>query len=219
MNMKERIDRIGGIVIIFLAPLLLIGCIGSSQNPAASEPATAAQPLATTQPAHWIDQAAVAGAESNDFEALVKAGERALRDYAFTIDSVDYRQGLIVSDPLIGSQFFEFWRRDNQTLDAVVDSSLATHRRIVRIEIQRLEDNRFVASPKVILERQANAEQRISGILTVRTAFKPSNPKDRPYGSKELDQGRVIPQRYWYVVGRDEALEKKLAGAIRGALR
>jgi hypothetical protein len=199
--------------------LAFLGCIGSPQNPAATQPATVRDP-ATTQPGYWYDKPAVASIESNDFDLLVQRIERTLRDYCFKIDRVDYRLGLITTEPMVAAQFFEPWRRDNQSAEFVTRASLATYRRTAEVQITRGDNGVFVASPKVVIEKQTIVGQRITSVVLYKGAFKPNpNPKDRPSGSKESDQGILIPAKDWYAVARDEKLEQKLAEEIRGSLK
>lgn len=208
---------VASLVIIASGQTLFTGCIGSPENPAATQPVTVSDP-ATTQAVYWLDQPAVATVTASDFEKLVHSTEAILRDYCFVIDRVDYRLGLVTTDPLVGAQFYEPWRRDNQTAEDVLRSSLGTRRRIVRVKVVRNEDGSFTATPKVILERQASAEKRITNVVAYRAPRKPADPRDLPRGTKESDQGILIPSKYWYAIGRDSALEQKLASEIEKEL-
>jgi len=200
--------------LVLVAGAFFGGCIGAPQNPAATQPVTVSDP-ATTQPSYWLSQSAGATVTSQDFDELIKSTETVLRDYCFVIDRLDYRLGLITTEPLVGAQFFEPWRRDNQTMDDVAKSSLGTRRRTVRVEIVRNDDNTFTAALKVLLERQTVAEQRITNVVSYRGARRPTEARDVPRGTKESDQGVLIPSKYWYPIARDEALEKKLASEIQ----
>lgn len=204
------------VIAALIAGLAVSGCIQQKQHLAPPQPVTLTDP-ATTQAVYWFDQPAEARIESDNFDALVKTIETILRDYCFVIDRVDYRLGLITTEPLVGAQFFEPWRRDNQTMDDVINSSLATHRRLVRVKITR-DGDRFIAEPKVVMERAAQVEQRVTNVVAYRTARRPTDPRDVPRGSRELDQGILIPSKYWYAVSRDPALEKKLAAEIQSYL-
>ena len=45
------------------------------------------------------------------------------------------------------------------------------------------------------------------------------NPAQRQRGTRESDAGVILPHKYWYAVGRDEALERALTAAIERKLR
>lgn len=200
-----------------IIPLVLVsfaGCIGDPKNPT-TQPVTEISARETAEPQYWLDQPAVASASSSAFEPLVKSSEDILRDYNFALDRVDYRSGLITTEPRIASQFFEAWRRDNQTAESVAESSLGTFRRTIRVEIRKDDAGKFVAEPKVLVERQALAEKRITGAMSSRAVYRAGDPKVQPSGSKELDRGIAIPRKYWYAVGRDTSLEKRLAKDIQ----
>jgi hypothetical protein len=214
-------SRFSGVVVSLLmvagVQAFFAGCIGKPHDPAATQPVTVSDP-ATTQASYWLDQPATASAKGSDFEKLARGTEAILRDYCFAIDRVDYRLGIITTEPLVGAQFFEPWRRDNQTAGDVVKSSLGTRRRTVRVDIARNDDGTFTASPRVLLERISSAEQRITNVVAYRGARKPADPRAVPRGTKESDQGILIPSKYWYAIGRDEPLERKLAEEIQTEL-
>lgn len=148
--------------------------------------------------------------EGGDFEALWQAAERTAKDHGFRIDRRDYRLGIMTTDPLTSKQFFELWRSDEATAHDVAQSSLNTIRRTIHFEFQRREDGTFIVAPKVLVEQLANVGHRITSAVQYQSVFDPSLQR----GSAEEDQGTVLPQRYWYAIGRDETMEKILAGEV-----
>jgi len=202
------------------APLmatLLGGCITRPQNPAATQPVTALDPM-LAQPAYWMDQPPIASASHADFQTLWNASEDVIRDDLMEIDRVDYRLGLLSSEPKVSPQFFELWRRDIGTNYDVAKSSLATIRRTAQFEFSRDENSGIVTVwPKVLVERQSQPERRITSVVQYRAALSP-NPSER--GSRERDAGLDVPTKpYWYAIGRDNELERKLAEAIEQKVR
>jgi hypothetical protein len=196
---------------------LLFGCAGTSPNPPTVQAATSVDP-ATTQPSYWLEQPAQT-LTHHDFDKLWRASEEAARDFLFPIDRTDYRSGLMTTRPVISSQWFEFWRPDMRDFDAWRESSLASIRRTVRFEFARRGEGTFEVSPKVLVERQTVAEQRITSIVTYRGIFTPPiRTSERPRGTRESDLGIVIPSRYWYPTGRDAALEAALIDCIQKKL-
>jgi hypothetical protein len=209
-----RRTRIGHVSLI--ATALGCGCITHPQNPAATQPPTAVNP-ATTQPSYWLDQPAPANAQADDFQRLWSASEDVARDFLFRLDRQDFRAGLLTTRPMVSAQWFEPWRRDVRTAKDRNESSLATIRRTIRFEFaQEAEGGAYRVTPKVLVERQSMAEQRITSSVVYQQYFRrPLRPQDRPRGTRESDVGIYLPNRYWYPIGRDQAFEKALAEAIQ----
>jgi hypothetical protein len=206
--------------VIFASMLLcalFTGCITGPMHPSATQPVTISDP-ATTQPSYWYSQASPATVTYDSFGTLFKTCENVTRDYGFKIDRVNYRTGIMTSYPMVSSQFFEIWRPELRNIHDAEQSSLATVRRTLHFEIQRNEDGSFEVSPKVLIERQKVQEQRITSVALYRGAFTPTDPKNLPAGTKETDEGFIIPPKYWYAIGRDPLLEKKLAHEISARL-
>jgi hypothetical protein len=172
--------------------------------------ATDVPPVEAT-PAFWLDQPAVTSVESRDFDKLWNATDRAARNRLFVIDRADYRSGLMTTQPLVSAQFFEPWRRDTVTFDDTLLSSLATIRRTLRFEFTREPDGTYQMIPKVLVERQAITERRITSTALYSTIYDPGTGA----GTRETDVGVHLDPRYWYAIGRDDALERKLADDVR----
>ena len=228
-------------LLLLLLPLLATlagGCAGpasssrstnavaptASGTPAASQPATSAtattprQPSpASARPAYWLRQAAVARVEASDFEALWRACEASARHFGFALDRLDYRGGAITTAPLTSKQFWEVWRNDVATLGDVANSSIATYRRTLRFDIAKTDGGRFVAEPRVVIERFSRTEQPIAASVYLRNAFR-TQRNSRAWGTRETDRGVQLPRQYWYATGRDEALERNVAGQTRKQL-
>lgn len=196
------------------------GCITQPQHPSATQPSTAID-LATTQPGFWIDQPAGAYAQSPDFQKLWTGCEDVARDYLFKLDRVDYREGVLTTQPLTSAQWFEFWRGDTRTSYDQAESSIATIRRTIRFEFSRQPDQTWRVSPKVLVERQDISEKRITSVVMYRSVFAPPPPGKHVVaaGSRESDQGIILPERYWYPLRRDAEFEQVLAQAVEKKLR
>ena len=69
------------------------------------------------------------------------------------LDRQDFRAGVITTKPLVSKQFWELWRNDVVTLSDMANSSLATHRRTLRFDIDRKDAGGYVATPRVVVER------------------------------------------------------------------
>lgn len=186
-------------VVLVAVAAFLPGCAGASDRAApAFRPTTAAVVSAKTVTA-------------GSFERLWNACAQVARNRQFSIDRRDYRGGVLTTEPLTSAQFFEPWRRDAVTLDAIAESSLATIRRTIRFEFTRHANGTFSVVPHVLVERYSSAERRITSAQLYRSAFR----KTTATGSRETDRGVALPTRYWYRTGNDPVLEKDLAEAVR----
>jgi hypothetical protein len=194
------------------------GCLIRPWDPTATQPATV-QNLATTQPEYWLSQPATAGVLCDDFDKLWNQTENTARECQFTLDRQDYRLGLLTTKPLVSRQFFEPWLPDCRTLRDDELSSTATIRRTLRFEFTRVSDTQWVVTPIVLIERNSVAERRVTASISYRDAYL-IDPKsnNQPSGTREEDLGIVLPQRYWYLTGRDPQLEQYLAEKIKSKI-
>jgi hypothetical protein len=206
------------LITLCLIGCLLAGCITSPQRPSATQPSTAVDPI-LAEPSYWLAQPPTATVSSPDFDHLFKVCETVARDFLFKIDRIDYRQGLLTTQPLVSGQWFEPWRRDARTDYDRAESSLATTRRTIRFEFSRQSDDTWQVTPKVLVERQSISEKRITAVVKYRNVFTlPQGIRARPYGSRETDVGVALPERYWYPLRRDATFERALAEAVQKRL-
>lgn len=198
--------------------ILLGGCASGPQYSAG--PKSTDVDVATTQPNYWLEKEPAAVVTDADFEKLVAACEDVARAYFFKLDRVDYRVGLITTQPMVTSQWFEPWRQDARTLEDVEESSLASIRRTIRFELERQDGGAWQVAPKVLVERQSIAERRITSVVLYRSVFASlSRSRLRPSGSREADQGIYLPQRYWYPLRRDTEFERLIAQGVQERIR
>lgn len=144
------------------------GCLSGARSDA--PPVTNIDPQQAT-PDFWLAKPAVADISDADFYRLWNACRAEAHDRFFLIDRENYREGLLTTQPLISKQAIEFWRRDVVTPSDIANSTLATYRRTVRFELTRQADGTFTAHPKVLVERFASAERRLTAIYEYHTAF------------------------------------------------
>lgn len=180
--------------------LIAAGCTSSTQ------------PLATNVPpeqaevSYWLDQPATAGVSHPSFDELFAAARRAAKNRSFEVSHADFRRGRLTTKPLLSKQGFEFWRGDVVDGEAITQSALATVRRTVRFDIEPQASGRFVLSPKVVVERRAVPERRVTDTAHYQAAVAGVGT-----GVAVDEQGDRLPTQYWYAIGRDEALERALA--------
>jgi hypothetical protein len=194
-----------------------VGCVVGCASPSHDHDPTTQPAVATdadparAEPEFWLAQTPVQSVGDPDFDRLWAAAERVSQDYLFPIDRRDRRLGRLTTTPTISAQWFEPWRRELQTAGDVAESSVATVRRSIVWEFRPVS-NGFAVTPKVLIERQAFAEQRVSGVLS--RAYLRRAENDDVYGTRETDKNVRLPDSYWYPVGRDFAFEERLAAKM-----
>jgi hypothetical protein len=168
-------------------------------------------------PEYWLRRPAVAHASGADFDKLWEACRRCVQIRSFVVDRTDPRDGVMTTYPQVSKQLFEFWRNDVGTFGGVMESTIGTVRRFVRIEVVRRGDGTYEATPKVVVERYAQSERRITTVARYAEVFA-LDPAQQ--GTRERDKlGADLPPAYWYALGRDEALERQIVDDVRRDLR
>ncbi len=165
-------------------------------------------------PDYWWSQPPAARARAADFDRLWAACGAEAYVRLLQVDREDYRDGLLSTVPTITKQVFEPWRTDAVTLHDGVESTLGTVRRTVRFEVRRRDDGQFEVVPKVLVERYASAERRLTAISQYHQAF--SGPRafaDSPDLTGDVTAENAVAD-YWYPLRRDAALERDLAASI-----
>jgi hypothetical protein len=204
---RTNTARIGAVIALFV---IVGGCAIHPAAPPATQPATAGDPK-TTLPTYWFDQPAFTEVHGRDFDALWNACQQAAKAHGFVIDRTDYREGLLYTEPLVSKGFFEVWRNDVVDGHGLAQGTLATMRRTIRFAIRRQRDGSFVATPKVVVERYASIERRITSAAQYHDIF---SIRLLDVNREREQTGAVIPAEFWYAVARDHALERELARDI-----
>lgn len=190
--------------------LTFAGCSTVERSPAFTQ-----TDVKLTSQAHWIAEPANATVAHDDYDELWEAAIGAARWHGFRPDRLDYRNGLLITFPMVSKQVFEIWKRDTATIPDLTESTLATVRRTLRFEIEKRPDGGFECVPKVLVERFSEVERRITSVTQYRESFSIMENQ----GSRERDKGFLVPDAYWYTTGRDAALEKQLADGIQSRVR
>jgi hypothetical protein len=161
------------------------------------------------EPNTYWDKPGVVHIPARDFDRLWAACQEAARQYFFKVDRLDYREGVITTEPTVTSQFFEPWRRDNSTAYDVLLGSIHKYRRTMRFEIVRNDDGTFEMTPKVLVEKEIFQAKRVTAVVKYNESF--YGVDQVKLGSREEDEGASLPTLYWYATARDFNLERRLA--------
>ena len=167
---------------------------------------TAAKPQQTT-------------AERN-FDALWRGSLEVLRRYNFTVREADRRAGLIVTEPLTGQQWIEFWRKDAATWKDLAESSLDTILRTTKVRIQPVAAGAeaYKVTVEVITERKGVPSINVQSTSGAYSMF--ITPGELKKATQREEYGLVpevpIPKRAEkpLPLGKDEILARKIADDI-----
>ncbi len=191
---------------------LLTGCMLRPVNPNAPI-ATDIDPKSALND-FWFKKPAVVSVEATHIEPLWNAAIDAAKERSFIIDRRDFREGWLSTQPLVSKQPFEFWRGDVVNPVAELQCTLSTMRRTVRFHFTRTADGKYICEPKVVVERYAMPERRITAVDQYLEAFTTLHAAE----DATTEEGQAIRVEYWYADGRDYDLERVLAESIRNKL-
>lgn len=149
-------------------------------------------------------------AEEARFETAWTSVQDVLRRYNFELNRVDRRDGVITTEPLVGRQWFEFWRKDAATRYDCLESSLQTIYRQATVCVDRagqpsVEVRTYRSdrqAPQITNTSEAYGLFAISGEGRSRAKLLPN------YGRDEDPQARMV------ALGRDADLEGRLSADI-----
>ena len=200
--------------LLLIAPLmfLLAGCMLRPVNPNAPI-ATDIDPKSALND-FWYKKPAVVSVEATRIEPLWNAAADAVKERSFIVDRRDYREGWLSTQPLVSKQPFEFWRGDVVSPVGQLQCTLSTMRRTVRFHFTRTADGKYICEPKVVVERYAMPERRITAVDQYLEAFTTLHAAE----DTTTEEGQAIRVEYWYADGRDYDLERALAESIRNKL-
>ncbi len=144
-----------------------------------------------------------------NFEAIWQATQNVLTDYYFQIDLRDRRAGLVSTYPMTGQYVIEFWRKDSVTLDNRTESLLQTIRRqaSVRIFGDMEAPQGYSAAVEVESWRSNRPQKQLTSTSQGYSLFTIA-------GNIAVMDTKVQLGNYDVSLGRDEALENRIASAI-----
>jgi hypothetical protein len=146
-----------------------------------------------------------------NFESYWQASLAVLRDYHCRSELQDRRRGLIVSQPMVAKQFFEFWRGDAATTYDLIEGSLQEVYLVARVQVTRVDPNHPDYELVVDVQRIRSdmIESRAPGAAGWRGSYQRSRGTggDRP---DEEQHGSMVR------LGGDDALADQILVDIEG---
>lgn len=134
----------------------------------------------------------------------------------YRIDWRDYNLGVITTFPRTGPEILQFWRPDATSFHSLVEGTINTFRRLVRITLARVPHRPgcYRISVEVLVEQRENPQGGVTGVAFIGSSSFGANPQ--PLVSQFATP--TTPGRFWMRVGRDTALEKKIVGQLLAKL-
>ena len=120
MKGLTKMNTVKSLIGLCVCLLLLAGCAAGQKS--------AAKKAETEQ----VKEVRLAGVSR---QRAIVISEQVLRDFSFSIAKEDPNTGYILTRPLAGGQFFEFWRKDNVGAFNTAESSLHSIRRTAELKM------------------------------------------------------------------------------------
>lgn len=150
--------------------------------------------------------------DSAAMDQVFTSAESALTGMQFQIEKSDPQAGQIITRPLRGGQFFEFWRQDNATAAEAAESNLHSLQRTAEVRFEKI-GNQICVNCRVLVHRLSLPDQPIRGMGRVSGLFtKSSRREQRLTISKPAAE-----QAEWIHIGTDPALEERILKKIEQA--
>lgn len=166
------------------------------------------------QPPQWRNEAIAVDQAS--FDQVWDACVDSLKDKGMVIDRQDRRFGIITTKPMVGKQFFEFWRNDAANSDDPMLSSMHTIRRTVNVRVTSQGPTRY----QVAVEAQAQRASLPGGeVDSVVEAFELLDRQGVSPYPRRRDYTKPKPKPEWVDLGREPALEQNILADISERLK
>ncbi len=181
---RERgVRRVGSRVVVLIVCLLGAGCASGPQ-------------VATPNPFF---------VPSGSYEGVWERSVDVLHDYQFEIAREDELEGMIETQPKVGSGLIELWQQDSVGFEERLESSMQTIRRRAFLSITPTEGGHLVGVQvyKELEDGQSKSAESMS--------FRDYSPLQRDL---DLEVGRDV-ETGWLGRGRDPRLEQALLNRLQ----
>ena len=170
-------------------------------------------PGCTKQPQPRWEAIAV---EQTSFDDVWEVCLASLKDRGLGVDRQDRRFGLIVSEPTVGQQAFEFWRKDAASSEDLLLSSLHTVRRIVAIRVASQTPTKFEVRVEARAQRASISSDQLDNTAE---AFELLRQQGVPASPRRRDYVRPQAEPIWVDLGREPALDQAILEDITRRLK
>ncbi len=156
-----------------------------------------------------INNSTVIPINDEQYHHIWREALRLLVHMGYRIDWRDYDLGVVTTFPRTGPEILQFWRPDATSLHALIEGTINTFRRLIRIAIAPVPHRPgcYRISIEVLVEQRENPQGGVTGVAFLGSSSFGANPQ--PLVSQYASP--TTPGRFWMRVGRDIALEKKIA--------
>ena len=183
-----------GTLLSMLLMFILSGCSSQSRTPTPDRSAARSR-FAVTRP------------------AAMEIAEAVLTRMYFTIDKFDPNSGVIITRPLPGAQFFEFWRNENIGTKNWINSNLHSIRRTVECRVGTSGRDDIDCTVKI--QRLSMPARQVTSSVRAYEMFSRSNPT--------LQRLQLNPEQErkmaWVDMGTDTELEREIVKRIEKQCR
>ena len=125
----------------------------------------------------------------------------------YTIQWASYRLGVITTRYRTGPEILQWWRPDATTFPELMEGTINTFRRTLRIVIRRsAKPHTFSITVEALVERQENPQGAVGNVAFFGASAFGNSPL--PLNSHHLKPS--AGGSYWMRVGHDPALEEKI---------
>ena len=145
--------------------------------------------------------------------AAIEAVEEVLGRLHFTVAKADYESGVIVTRPLPGAEFFEFWRSDSAGRFNKAEASLHTIRRTVEVSMEERGGQLCIGSD-VKVERLNLPSEEITSFSQMPYAFAAGSGSRQ---NLELSDEQMA-EASWVDLGSDNELAEVIIRRIEKEL-
>jgi hypothetical protein len=149
------------------------------------------------------------------FEAVWQASQDVLKSYCFRIDTTDRRSGVILTEPMTGEYFGEFWRKDAVDRAGLSEGTVQTVYRQARVVVSPARTGEgFRADVAVVCRRSDRPARQVSSVADAIGMFAASRGRD--VGKAPVPPESETPA-YQVDLGSDEQLAARIAADIQAA--
>ncbi len=144
-----------------------------------------------------------------DVEFAMQQAEMVLLKMNFTVEKSDSTVGLMRTRPLPGSQFFEFWKKDNLDGYNIAMSNIHSMQKIVELTFTPKNEQLCIGC-NVKVERLSIPEKDVDSAARAYSMFSVSNETSQNLNIQPEQQALME----WVNLGRDSKLETAILEEI-----